>query len=310
MDKVKKEKHIWAIAGGKGGIGKSFVTANLGIALCERGKKVIVVDADLGGANLHTLLGIPRPPVSLDDFIRRGMRNIKGIITETGIPNLRIVGGVHDILTLSNPKQGQKQKIIRQIQALDADHIILDLGTGMSPHVFDFFLISDTGIFLVTPEPTSLENAYQFIRGAFFHRWMTMTTSTKVKKMIEKAMDGNNQEGIRTPFDLLEQLGKVDKEAVRIFKNGVSAFRPRLIINQARNSTEAELGFAMRSVCRKYFGIDLVFLGYILYDHNVYSSLQWGRAFFADYPSSDVAACIRDIAARISDDRGLEWQLS
>ncbi|MCJ7664955.1 MAG: P-loop NTPase, partial [Desulfobacterales bacterium] len=59
MDKGKKEKHIWAIAGGKGGIGKSFVTANLGIALCERGKKVIVVDADLGGANLHTLLGIP-----------------------------------------------------------------------------------------------------------------------------------------------------------------------------------------------------------------------------------------------------------
>jgi flagellar biosynthesis protein FlhG len=310
MDKVKKEKHIWAIAGGKGGIGKSFVTANLGIALCERGKKVIVVDADLGGANLHTFLGIPRPPLTLDDFIRRGMRSIKGVVTETGIPHLKIVGGVHDILTLSNPKQGQKQRIIRNIQSLDADHIILDLGTGMSPHIFDFFLTSDTGIFLVTPEPTSLENAYQFIRGVFFHRWMTMANSTKAKKMIETAMDGNNQEGIRTPFDLLERLEKVDKEAVRIFKNGVGAFRPRLIVNQARNRKEAELGFAMRSVCRKYFGTDLVFLGYILYDYNVYSSLQWERAFFADYPSSDVAECIRDIAARLSDDRGLEWTLS
>ncbi len=310
MDKVKREKHIWAIAGGKGGIGKSFVTANLGIALCERGKKVVVVDADLGGANLHTLLGIPRPSVSLDDFIRRGLRSIKGVVTETGIPNLRIVGGVHDMLTLSNPKQGQKQKIIRQIQALDADHIILDLGTGMSPHVFDLFLISDTGIFLVTPEPTSLENAYQFIRGVFFHRWMTMATGAKVKKMIEKAMDVNNQEGIRTPFDLLEHMGKVDKEAVRIFKNGMGAFRPRLIINQVRNLKDAELGFAMRSVCRKYFGIDLVFLGYIVHDDNVYSSLQWERAFFSDYPSSEVAQCIRDIAARLSDDGGLEWQLS
>jgi flagellar biosynthesis protein FlhG len=310
VNKVKREKRIWAIAGGKGGIGKSFVTANLGIALCERGKKVIVVDADLGGANLHMLLGIPRPPVSLDDFIRRGMRSLKGVVAETGIPNLRIVGGVHDILTLSNPKQGQKQKIIRQIQALDADHIILDLGTGMSPHVFDFFLISDNGIFLVTPEPTSLENAYQFIRGVFFHRWMTMVKSTKVKKLIEKAMDSNNQEGIRTPFDLLEQLGKVDKEAVKSFKNGTGAFRPRLIINQARNLKEADLGFAMRSVCRKYFGIDLVFLGYIVHDYNVYSSLQWERAFFSDYPSSDAAECIRAIAARISDEGGLEWQLS
>jgi flagellar biosynthesis protein FlhG len=310
MDKVKKERHIWAIAGGKGGIGKSFVAANLGIALCERGKKVIVVDADLGGANLHTFLGIPRPPLTLDDFIRRGMRSLKGVVAETGIPNLRIVGGARDILTLSNPRQGQKQKIIRNIQSLDADHIILDLGTGMSPHVFDFFLSSDTGIFLVTPEPASLENAYQFIRGVFFHRWMNMATNTKVKKIIEKAMDGNNQEGLRTPFDLLERLRKTDKEAVEIFKNGVGAFRPRLIINQARNRKEAELGFAMRSVCRKYFGIDPVFLGYILYDYNVYSSLQWGRAFFSDYPSSDVAECIRDIASRLSDDRGLGWQLS
>jgi flagellar biosynthesis protein FlhG len=310
MDKGKKQTHIWAIAGGKGGIGKSFVTANLGIALCERGKKVIVVDADLGGANLHTLLGIPRPPVSLDDFIRRGMRSIKGVLTETGIPNLRLIAGVHDIVTLSNPKQSQKQKIMRQILSLDADHIILDLGTGMSPHIFDFFLISDNGIFLATPEPTSLENAYQFIRGVFFHRWMNMATNPKVKKMIEVAMDGNNAEGIRTPFDLLARLNKVDKEAVQIFKNGMSAFRPRLIINQARNRKEAELGFAMRSVCRKYFGIDVGFLGYILYDYNVYSSLQWGRAFFSDYPSSDVAKCIRDIAARLSDDGGLEWTLS
>jgi flagellar biosynthesis protein FlhG len=199
---------------------------------------------------------------------------------------------------------------MRHICSLDADHIILDLGTGMSPHVFDFFLISDNGIFLVTPEPTSVENAYQFIRGVFFHRWMSMATNPKVKKMIETAMDGNNPEGIRTPFDLLARLEKVDKEAVRIFKNGMSAFKPRLIINQARNGKEAELGFAMRSVCRKYFGIDVGFLGHILYDYNVYSSLQWGRAFFSDYPSSDVAECIRNIAARLSDDEGLKWMLS
>src|SRR4030042_367804 len=126
-DERKQDKHIWGIAGGKGGIGKSFVAANLGIALCERCKKGVVVDADLGGANLHTLLGIPKPPLSLDDFIRGGMRSIKGILTETGMPNLRLIAGVHDILALSNPKQRHKQKIMRHIRSLDADHIILDL---------------------------------------------------------------------------------------------------------------------------------------------------------------------------------------
>ena len=310
MDTGKKEKHIWAVAGGKGGIGKSFVTANLGIALCERGKKVVVVDLDLGSANLHTLLGIAKPPQSLDDFIRKGMHSIKGILTETGIPNLQLIAGVHDILTLSNPKPRDKQKIIRHISSLNADHIILDLGTGISPLVFDFFLISDTGIFLITPERTSLENAYQFMRGVFFHRWMTMTTNKKVKKIIEMAMDANNPAGIRTPVDLLAQVETVDKEAKKIFEKGASSFSPRLIINQARNRKEGELGFAIRSVYRKYFSIDIGVLGHILYDYNVYSSVQRGRAFFSDYPSSDVAECIRDIAARLSDGRNLEWSLS
>jgi len=310
MNEGKKERHIWAIAGGKGGIGKSFIAANLGIALCERGKKVIVVDADLGGANLHTLLGIPQPSVSLDDFIRRGMRSLKGVLTETGIPNLQLIAGVRDILTLSNPKQSQKQKIMRHISSLDADHIILDLGTGMAPHIFDFFLISDNGIFLCTPEPTSLENAYQFIRGVFLQRWMNMTTNTEIRKIIELATDANNPEGIRTPFDLLARVEKVDREAGKMFTKGIQDFRPRLILNQARNRKEAELGFAVRSVCRKYFGLELSYLGYILYDHNVYLSVQRGRPFFPDYPISDVTECIRDIASRISDGKGLVWSLS
>jgi flagellar biosynthesis protein FlhG len=310
MDKGKKGQYMWAIAGGKGGIGKSFVAANLGIALCERGKKVIVVDADLGGANLHTLLGIPQPSMSLDDFIREGMRSIKGIVTETGIPNLHVIAGAQDILALSNPRQNQTQKIIRHICSLDADHIIIDLPTGMAPHVFDFFLISDNGILLCTPEPTSLENAYHFIRGAFFHRWMNMATDKEIMKLIEVTRDANNPEGIRTPLDLLARVDKLDKEAGRMFRVGMQDFRPRLILNQTRNRKEAELGFAVRSVCRKYFGLELCYLGYILYDHNVYLAVQRGQPFFQDYPSSDVTECIRDIASRISDERGLEWSLS
>ena len=310
MDNEEKERYMWAIAGGKGGIGKSFVAANLGIALSERGKKVIVVDADLGGANLHTLLGISQPPMSLDNFIREGMRSIKGVLTDTGIPNLHVIAGAQDMLALSNPKQSQKQKIINHICSLDADHIIIDLPTGMAPHVFDFFFISDNGILLCTPEPSSLENAYQFVRGAFLHRWMNMATNKEVRKLIEVAMDANNPEGIRTPFDLLARLETVNKEARMMFTKEMHNFKPRLIINQARNRKEAELGFAVRSVCRKYFGLELCYLGYILYDHNVYLSTQRGRPFFQDHPSSDVTECIRDIAARLSDGKGLQWSLS
>ena len=235
---------------------------------------------------------------------------IKGIITETGIPNLHVIAGAQDILALSNPKQSQTRKIIKHICSLNADHIIIDLPTGMAPHVFDFFLISDNGILLCTPEPTSLENAYQFIRGAYLHRWMNMTTDKEVRKLIEVAMDANNPEGIRTPLDLLAQVDKIDKEAGKKLRGGAQDFRPRLILNQTRNRKEAELGFAFRSVCRKYFCLELFYLGYILYDHNVYLAVQRGQPFFQDYPGSDVTECVRDIASRISDGKGLEWSLS
>ena len=109
------------------------------------------------------------------------------------------------------------------------------------------------------------------------------------------------------PADL---LARMDQEAGEMLKRTMEGFRPRLIINQARNRKEAELGFAVRSVCRKYFGLKLSYVGYILYDHNVYLAVQRGQPFFQDYPSSDVTECIRGIASRISDGRELEWSLS
>jgi flagellar biosynthesis protein FlhG len=139
---------------------------------------------------------------------------------------------------------------------------------------------------------------------------MNMATDNKIKNLIELTMDGKNPEGIRTPFDLLAQLEEIDKEAGIMFTKEMHNFKPRLILNQARNRKEAELGFAVRSVCRKYFDLELCYLGYILYDHNVYLSALRGRPFFQDYPSSDVTECIRDIAARLSDGKGLQWSLS
>jgi flagellar biosynthesis protein FlhG len=66
-----RARRIVALGGGKGGIGKTLVSANLGIALAQRGKRVVLVDADLGGANLHTCLGLPQPAATLSDFVSK-----------------------------------------------------------------------------------------------------------------------------------------------------------------------------------------------------------------------------------------------
>src|SRR5512136_2127644 len=100
----KDSKVIWTIGGGKGGSGKSFITANIGICLSKLGVRVILIDADLGGANLHTLLGISPPALSLSDFLKRRVSNLCDILIPTSIPNLQLLSGAQDLLNASDAK--------------------------------------------------------------------------------------------------------------------------------------------------------------------------------------------------------------
>src|SRR5512147_3331371 len=96
LSDVLRKKEIWAIGGGKGGIGKSLITGNIGICLARLKQKVLLVDADLGGANLHTTLGIGVPELTLSDFLNRRIEDINGVVIKTAIPNLSLISGAQD----------------------------------------------------------------------------------------------------------------------------------------------------------------------------------------------------------------------
>src|SRR5210317_604066 len=89
----KTDKKVWAFAGGKGGTGKTAMTANIGVALATMGYRIILVDADLGGANLHTILNIKRPTRTLSDFINRRVETLNDILLPTPSENLRLISG-------------------------------------------------------------------------------------------------------------------------------------------------------------------------------------------------------------------------
>ncbi|HYG67960.1 MAG TPA: P-loop NTPase, partial [Anaeromyxobacteraceae bacterium] len=146
-----RARRIVAIGGGKGGIGKSLISANLGIELARRGNEVVLVDADLGGANLHTTLGLDVPRRSLSDFIERRYAKIEDVVTQTGIPNLGLVSGALDHLDAANPRYAQKMRLLRHVQSLDADYAILDLGAGTHSNTLDFFLVADHGVLVLVP---------------------------------------------------------------------------------------------------------------------------------------------------------------
>ena len=290
---------IWAVGGGKGGTGKSFLTANLGIHLAQQGRRVVVVDADLGCANLHTWLGIPYPEATLSDLIKARVRKIDDILIETGIENLSIISGAQDILEIANPKYAQKMRLIRQIQELNVDHIILDLGAGTSFNILDFFLMADHGILTINPEPTSIENVYRFIKSAFYRRFKRVVKEQGIKEIITAAMDQKNELGIKTPNDLIEQIRKMDGAIGSHLQAQMHQFRPKLVVNQIRSRDDVALGFSMRSSCSRYFGITIEYLGAIEFDDAVRQAARRRRPVMLDYPRSDAAKGIKAVASHL-----------
>jgi flagellar biosynthesis protein FlhG len=296
---VERKTHILAVGGGKGGSGKSFIAANIGVSLATRGQRVIMVDTDLGGANLHTFLGLSPPQVTLDDFIKRRVENIRSVIVNTEIPNLGLVIGARNILNAANPKVHQKLRIIRHIRNLDGDYVIVDLGAGNSFNVLDFFLISDDGILVVTPEPTSIENAYRFIKSAFYRKLRKVTRHPEARQVIEAAMNQRNERGIRTPLDLIEAIEFIDGSMGQILRREVQSFRPRLIVNQVRTKGDVDVGFSMKSACLRFFAINLSYIGYIAYDNEVWQSVQRKRPLVLERPYAKASRCITEITSKL-----------
>jgi len=293
------KSEIWAVGGGKGGTGKSFLSANLAIALAKQGKRVLLIDADLGCANLHTCLGIDYPEATLSDLLTGRIKRIEEAIVPTGIPNLGLISGAQDILEMANPKHTQKMRLLKQIQELDMEFIILDLGAGTSFNILDFFLIADQGILAVLPEPTSIENVYRFIKSVFYRRFRKIAREDSVREIIARAMDQKNENGIKTPYDLIEQVARMDGAVGEQLKSEMYGFRPKLVVNQVRSKDDITLGFSMRSSCAKYFGITVEYIGYVEYDEHVWQAAKRRRPMLMEYPTSSSARGINKVAENL-----------
>ncbi len=152
-----------AIASGKGGVGKTNIVANLAIALRRRGKRVIVIDADLGLANLDTLLGV-NPRATLRHVLR-GECALRDVLVEgpAGIQLVPAASGFEDLTQLTDT---QRLLLLEQVDSLDGafDVLLLDTGAGISSNVLFFAAAAHETMVVVTPEPTALTDAYALVK--------------------------------------------------------------------------------------------------------------------------------------------------
>lgn len=298
-------RRIIAVGGGKGGSGKSMVAASVGIYLATLGKKVVLLDADLGGANLHTFVGLERPAYTLADVVDRRLP-IEQVVVETAVPGLGLIAGEGDPSWMASPRPPQRARLLSQIQQLKTEYLVIDLGPGTSSTVLDFFLLADIGVLVVQPEPTSVENAVRFMKSAFLRRLRRagLEHVTAATREGDRAVEG----GIPAPLDLylaagaqavIDTLPPVGPDKQTALLQEIRAFRPKIIVNQARAKPDMDLGPALAAAARRRLGIPVDYLGHLEHDDAVWLAVRKRRPLVVDQPESRVAKGIERVTRRL-----------
>ena len=258
---------ILPIGSGKGGVGKSLLATNLSIALAEAGRTVVLVDLDLGASNAHTMLGIRTVSRGIGTFLSLPRMKFEELVLATEYDGLSFIPGDADIPGVANLKPAQRRRLIRSLEALDADYLVLYLGPGAGANALDFFLLSTSGIVVTTPALTAILNAYLFLKNVVFRlMYATVEKGSGAFGVLEEMRKdpGGLQKGY-VPR-IMEKIGAEDPVSHARLAAVLDRLRPRLVLNMLDDPADAEKMEKLRRSVREYLGIDLAHLGVIYRD--------------------------------------------
>lgn len=173
---------VLAVTSGKGGVGKTTVAINMGLALGRLGKKVLVFDGDMGLANINVLLGVI-PKYTLFHVLK-GYKSLSEIIVQAG-ENTDFIPGASGYTQLANLGDEERDVLIRNFSQLEGyDYIIIDTGAGIGGNVMAMLMASDQIFIVTTPEPTSITDAYGLIKTV-----VARDREKDIKILVNKARD-------------------------------------------------------------------------------------------------------------------------
>ncbi len=288
------------IASGKGGVGKSVIAANLGLALARSGRTVVLVDLDLGGSNLHTCLGIRNRHAGIGALVWKRERSLSDLLVETGYDRLWLVPGDGLLPGTANIEWFAKKRILKDLESLPADFVVLDLGAGSSYNVVDFFLASSEGLVVIRPEITSVLNAYAFLKTVAFRALSRSFPDRSPGRAAVNEFAAVKNEGSGLSFlDFARELSAGGPGAATALER-LAALRPRAVMNMGREPGDAELGYRLRDISAKNLGISVEFAGYLLEDPAVGASVGARRPLLDLDPASPFARGISAVASRLA----------
>jgi flagellar biosynthesis protein FlhG len=298
MGETAARQSIWALAGGKGGVGRSLLAANLGIQLARAGRRVVLVDLDLQGSNLQIYLGVQRLPRSLADLASGGAALLSEIACETPIPHLRLIGGLQRSELREDPVAFVR-RVAEQFATLSADHVLVDCGSGRSRATIAAFAEATVGVLVATPEPAALEAAYLFAEAHL--RWCLLRALTgEAMAAVEHRLRSAGLDPSRLSFRaFMTQVGRVDAGARGAISAVVRRTRLEVLLNQVRGEADEEAAACLASGFRKCFGLGLHTAGVIEHDPAVLQAIQKRRSLSQQYPNAVATRGIALAASRL-----------
>lgn len=290
------------IGGGKGGVGKSLTAANLSAALAELGKKVVLVDLDMGGANLYSYLGLQNNKPGIGDFLLNKQGRLCDYQTDTGQPGLSYIPGDGRTPFMANLLHVQKVKLCRELKSLQADYVILDIGAGSSFNTIDFFSLAPHGMLLTTPDSPALMNMLAFLKS-----FVLRTILARIKKhpgtepLIRVIQRQTISSSLLTVEMIRNRLLEIAPLAAQEVDRITATCRPRVVFNFTDSPDDLQIAHPVGNAAGSQLSLRFDWFGLLHYDPAVRRSLQRKRLLLSDAPTSLFAAGIRRLAEQVID---------
>ena len=283
-----------AVAGGKGGVGKSTIAANLALALARLGHRVVLIDADLGAPNLHTMLGVVSPACSIADFLDQHVETLDELKIGVAVPTLFLVPGTARPGAANLPK-ADKLRLLHAIARIDADCVVIDVGAGASHTVVDLVAVADHKVLVLTPQLTSLHNAYALLK-ACVHRVVRRLAMDDVQQQLVDAALGHETKA-RTIAQLLAVLRPLDAALSERIAETLGHFGVGSVANLVETTADADALSRMSPLIHDHLGIHAPMLATVPRSPQLAGGLRAGAGALADADHN--GAVFRKLAQRL-----------
>ncbi|OQX28671.1 MAG: hypothetical protein B0D92_07725 [Spirochaeta sp. LUC14_002_19_P3] len=294
------DRKIIPIAGGKGGVGKSVIAVNLALSFAMHGKKTVLVDLDLGGSNIHTLLGEKNIRPGVGNVISGLKSSLSALACSTRWDNFYYIPGDVLVCGIGELTLQVKNRIIESLIEIEADYIILDLGGGSNYTILDFFLICNSGIIVTTPQTISVLNAYLFLRNYSFRFLQRAFVNNKqVSGLLRRRMKERYQDDRMTMEEIIREISSKVPSVSKKAEAFLGVLQPKLILNKVRSTEDIGIGETLRDLCKNTLSINLECLGTVFESDIVNKSVDTFKPFVAELPQDIVSKTVQRIALKI-----------